>query len=143
MVQAPEEMHESGLAGARRAHDGHELTLVDCQAHSPECLHLGGPFAVDLGHVLHLDERLPVDRAFHCGLCLGAFPFEPFPCPPLRAPFPPAELLPPPWPLPPVWLPPPAWPLPPTADPFLVPAPPAPPRRCATMIRSPSITPSL
>ena len=39
-VQAPEHVHQGGLARARRAHNGHELALVDLEGHAVQGAHL-------------------------------------------------------------------------------------------------------
>jgi hypothetical protein len=38
-VEAAEKVHQCGLAGARRAHDGYEFTPVDGERHAPERRH--------------------------------------------------------------------------------------------------------
>src|SRR5690606_26353223 len=56
-VEAPEDVHAGRLARAARAHDGHELPVVDPQVDPREGAHLGLAGAVDLADLPELDER--------------------------------------------------------------------------------------
>ena len=57
-VQATQDVHERGLARARRPHDGHELARVDLQRHAAQRVH-GLP-----AHGVGLGERLRVDQGW-------------------------------------------------------------------------------
>ena len=54
-VEAADDVHERALAGARRAHDGHELARRDRERDAVERAHL------DLAHLVDLDEVLDPD----------------------------------------------------------------------------------
>jgi hypothetical protein len=50
-VQASQQVHEGGLAGARRAHDGDELARVDPHTDTPQGLDRDPVQGIDAGHV--------------------------------------------------------------------------------------------
>jgi hypothetical protein len=56
-VEAAEDVHQRALAGARRAHDRHELALVDLQVDAAQGLHLDVAHRVDLADALEPHER--------------------------------------------------------------------------------------
>src|SRR5690606_16451672 len=64
-VEAADEVHERGLAGTRRPHDGDEGAVLDAQIHVAERHHLGfGSGGVDLAQAAGLDDRHgPAHRA--------------------------------------------------------------------------------
>ena len=57
-VQAADDVHAGGLAGAGLAHDGHKLPLVDLEGDAVGGLHHRVPHVVVLAHVLEFNERL-------------------------------------------------------------------------------------
>jgi hypothetical protein len=56
-VEAREQVHQRGLAGARRAHDGGVLAGRELQGHAPERLHGRLTLAVDAAQVGAGDDR--------------------------------------------------------------------------------------
>src|SRR5690606_2973437 len=55
-VQAADDVHHRGLAGAGRAHDRDHLARLDEQVHTAQRVHLVLPHAVDPGQVPRLDH---------------------------------------------------------------------------------------
>jgi hypothetical protein len=60
-VEAAEEIHEGGLAGARRAHDRHEVARANLQGDLAEGMHDLTAHAIVLGQLVCLDERAAHD----------------------------------------------------------------------------------
>ena len=56
-VEAAEQVQQRGLAGAARAHEGHEVALVDVEVHALQDVQLLAAAPVRLGEVAHHDER--------------------------------------------------------------------------------------
>ncbi|AKT39237.1 uncharacterized protein CMC5_084820 [Chondromyces crocatus] len=57
-IQAAQDVHAGRLARPARPHHGHELPLLDLQAHPGERAHLGVTAPVDALHVGQLDQRV-------------------------------------------------------------------------------------
>ena len=56
LVQAAQNIHESGFAAAAGAHDGHELAALDANIDAAQRVHLGFAQIVVFVHVINLDE---------------------------------------------------------------------------------------
>ena len=55
-IEAAEEVHEGGLAGAAGAHDGHEFTAPDGQIDATQGLERGVTVAVGFGEAVQLNQ---------------------------------------------------------------------------------------
>src|SRR6185295_1375262 len=55
-IEAAQDVHERGFAGARCAHDGHIVASIDLEIHAAQGLNLHLPEAVDLPQVCAADE---------------------------------------------------------------------------------------
>ena len=71
-VQAADQVHQRGLAGAGRAHDGHVLVVLDAQGDAAQRLHLllrahvvGAPQILD-------DDHVAVGRSRCCTYVFGS-----------------------------------------------------------------------
>ena len=78
MVEQPDDVHQRGLAGARRPHDREHLASADLEVDAAQGAHLDIVKQIALGHVARLEHG--VDRArrpdsgAHPLLGLPAFP---------------------------------------------------------------------
>ena len=67
-VEAGEDVHHRGLAGAGGAHDGREFTGAEADAHVVEGAHLCVATSVDLGDALESDDGRGLGRCGRGGL---------------------------------------------------------------------------
>ena len=70
-IQAPEDVHERGLARPGRAHDRDELTASDAERDAPERMHSDVARRIHLLDVRELDERTLARRRCPCGVSHG------------------------------------------------------------------------
>ncbi len=73
LVQAAQNVHESGFAAAAGAHDGDKLAALDADVDPAQSVHLGFAQVVVLVHVIDLNQAVAstFGGRLHCGLWNG------------------------------------------------------------------------